>query len=189
MESKSGALDPGLIGFRPLRMGDLETMHRWLNAPHVAKWWGAGPTMESVVEKYAPRIAGREPTRCFLILYADEPIGYIQTYRIGSYPDYARAIALDEAAAGIDLFVGSVEHVNRGLGAPLIVQFLRTIVFDDPDVESCIIGPAAGNRAAIRVYEKVGFRYVKTVQVPGEPEPEYLMLIARSALLASGSLA
>jgi len=156
-------------------------MHRWLNAPHVVKWWGAGPTMESVVEKYRARIEGREPTRCFLILYADEPIGYIQTYRIGSYPEYARAVALDEAAAGIDLFIGSAEHVNRGLGAPLIVRFLRTIVFDDPELESCIIGPAAGNRAAIRTYEKVGFRYIKTVQVPGEPEPEYLMRIAKSA--------
>jgi len=156
-------------------------MYRWLNAPHVVKWWGAGPTMESVVEKYRARIEGREPTRCFLILYADEPIGYIQTYRIGSYPEYARAVALDEAAAGIDLFIGSAEHVNRGLGAPLIVRFLRTIVFDDPELESCIIGPAAGNRAAIRTYEKVGFRYIKTVQVPGEPEPEYLMRIAKSA--------
>ena len=166
-------------------MDDLELMHRWLNAPHVAKWWGAGPTIEAVTAKYAPRIAGREPTRCFLILSADEPIGYIQTYRIGSYPEYARAVALDEAAAGIDLFIGSAEHVNRGLGALIIVQFLRTIVFDDPDVESCIIGPSAGNRAAIRVYENADFRYIKMVQVTGEPEPEYLMQIARSALPAT----
>ena len=40
--------DPGRIRFRPLRMDDLELMHRWLNAPHVAKWWGAGPTIEAV---------------------------------------------------------------------------------------------------------------------------------------------
>jgi len=166
-------------------MDDLELMHRWLNAPHVAKWWGAGPTIEAVTAKYARRIAGREPTRCFLILYEDGPVGHIQTYRVGSYPEYARAVALDEAAAGIDLFIGSAEHVNRGLGARLIVQFLRTVVFDDRDVESCIIGPAAGNRAAIGCYEKAGFRYLKTVQVPGEQEPEYLMRIARSALAAS----
>ncbi len=163
-------------------MDDLELMHRWLNAPHVVKWWGAGLTLEAVVAKYGPRIARREPTRCFLMLYADEPIGYIQTYRISSYPEYSSALALDEAAAGIDLFIGSAEHINRGLGAPLIVKFLRTIVFADPEVDSCIIGPAAGNRAAIRSYEKAGFRYLKTVRVPGELEPEYLMRIAKPAV-------
>ena len=105
--------------------------------------------------------------------------------RIAAYPEYARIVALDEAAAGIDLFIGSAEHVNRGLGAPLIAEFLRTIVFDDPEVESCVIGPAAGNRAAIRAYEKVGFQYIKTVKAPDELEPEYLMRIARSALLAA----
>ncbi len=27
------------ISFRPLRYSDLRLMHRWLNAPHVARWW------------------------------------------------------------------------------------------------------------------------------------------------------
>jgi aminoglycoside 6'-N-acetyltransferase len=178
--------DADLIGFRPLGMDDLDLMHRWLNAPHVAKWWGAGPTLEAVVEKYRARIEGREPTHSFLILHGGQPIGYIQSYRMSAYPVYEQAVGADRNAAGVDLFIGAEEYLNLGLGTALLAEFLRAVVFSESGIESCYIGPAAGNRAAIRAYEKVGFRYIKTVQVPGEPEPEYLMLIARAALLAGG---
>jgi aminoglycoside 6'-N-acetyltransferase len=166
-------------------MDDLEMMHRWLNAPHVVKWWGAGPTMESVVEKYRARIEGSEPTRPFLVLYGGVPIGYIQSYRMSSYPVYEQAVGADPDAAGVDLFIGVEEYLNRGIGTALLAEFVRSVVFSESGIESCYIGPAVGNRAAIRAYEKVGFRYIKTVQVPGEPEPEYLMRIARSALPAA----
>ena len=58
------------IRFRPLAMGDLPLMHRWLGEPHVRQWWhdGAG-TLAEANAKYAPRIAGAEPTRCFAIEY------------------------------------------------------------------------------------------------------------------------
>jgi aminoglycoside 6'-N-acetyltransferase len=47
------------------------------------------------------------------------------------------------------------------------------------DAGSCIIDPEPANRIAIRAYEKAGFRYVKTVKVPAEPQPAYLMRISR----------
>lgn len=35
------------------------------------------------------------------------------------------------------------------------------------------------SQIAIRAYEKAGFRHVKTVQVAKDPEPGYLMRIAK----------
>ena len=81
------------IAFRPLATADLPLLHRWLNTPHVAAWWGeAGCSLEQVEEKYAPRTDGREPTRCYLILRDEEEIGFIQTYLIRDYPEYSAAI-------------------------------------------------------------------------------------------------
>jgi RimJ/RimL family protein N-acetyltransferase len=178
------ALDPAPIGFRPLERADLPTLYRWLTTPHVARWYSQGEprTPAGVEAKYGPRIDGRTPTRAFAILYGATPIGYIQTYLIGDYPDYARHVAADEEAAGVDLLVGEADYVHRGLGAPLLRTFLREIVFVQPGVASCIIGPEPKNLAAIRAYEKAGFRYLKTIQQPDEPEPEYLMRLARSEL-------
>jgi RimJ/RimL family protein N-acetyltransferase len=42
-----------------------------------------------------------------------------------------------------------------------------------------VIGPEPKNAAAIRAYEKSGFRFFKSIQVPGEPEPEYLMKLSQ----------
>jgi aminoglycoside 6'-N-acetyltransferase len=178
-------LESSLIAFRSLAPTDLPLLHRWLNTPHVLQWWDKpGPSLERVEKEYLPCIEGREPTHCYLILYDDSPIGFIQIYLIRDHPEYSRHVQVEEAAAGIDLFIGDPAYVRRGLGAAILRRFLRDVVFARPDVESCVIGPAVTNRAAIRAYEKAGFTYLKTVQIPDEEEPEYLMRIARVDLPA-----
>ncbi|HEX3722640.1 MAG TPA: GNAT family N-acetyltransferase, partial [Nitrolancea sp.] len=116
--------------------------------------------------------------------YAARPIGYIQIYLIEDYPDYAQFVGADEQAAGVDLFIGEIDCIHRGLGPVLLKRFLCDLVFVRPDVTSCVIGPAISNVIAIRAYEKAGFRYFKTASIPDEDEPEYLMRIGRDAVLA-----
>jgi RimJ/RimL family protein N-acetyltransferase len=45
-----------------------------------------------------------------------------------------------------------------------------------------VIGPSVKNIAAIRAYEKAGFRPLKLVPVPGEPDPEFLMRLTAADL-------
>jgi aminoglycoside 6'-N-acetyltransferase len=169
-----------LISFRPLEREDLPLMHRWLNEPHVRRWYydydGREPTMAFVVEKYAPNDA--DPTKASIITVDGWPVGYIQTYLIGDYEPYARAIGVTERAAGIDLFIGEPDMVHRGLG-PQIIEAMLEIVFADETIESCIIGPELHNSAAIRCYAKAGFTYLRTATVPGEPQPQFVMRRAR----------
>lgn len=193
-------LDPSAVTFRPLQEADLPRLHDWLLTPHVARWWyEAEPiTLAWVADHYRKHIPVAmtsipfhttadgllEPVWAYVIEYADAPIGYIQTYRIDQHTDYATAVAIDEVAAGVDLLIGEPEYVHRGLGAPLLRRFLRDYVFPDPAIESCIIGPEPANTAAIRAYEKAGFRFLKQVQVPGEPQAEYLLRLRRAELAA-----
>jgi aminoglycoside 6'-N-acetyltransferase len=165
--------------FRPMNLDDLSLMHRWLNTPHVREWWDALLTLDAVVAKYTPQILGKEPTRSFIVEAVSRPVGYIQSYRIADYPEYARHLGAGDRAAGVDLFVGEVEFVGQGCGSAILIEFLRTVLFADEWPTECIIGPEIGNHRAIRSYQKVGFSYWKTVQIPGERAPEYLMRIAR----------
>jgi len=174
--------DPALISFRRLTVDDLPLMHRWLNTDHVARWYDANggrwPSHQQVAEKYAARMRGEAKTEPFLILHNDEPVGYIQSYLIADHPEYARVVQVEAGAAGVDLFIGEADLVYRGLGPHILRRFLNKIVFADPGVTSCVIGPSVSNAAAIRAYEKAGFKHLKTVHVAGEPEQEYLMRIA-----------
>ena len=115
--SRAAGLDPGKIGFERLKSSDLPLMHRWLNAPHVARWWYAdGSTYPEVEETYVPCIEGRDPTEPYLILYNGLPIGYVQAYRISDDPDYARLVEV-ENSAGVDMFVGKRSSCIGGSGA------------------------------------------------------------------------
>jgi aminoglycoside 6'-N-acetyltransferase len=179
--------DAALISFRPLTRGDFPLMLRWHNTPHVREWWQLDPhTAEEVEAKYGPRVDLPSLTRGYIMLYDGQPVGFIQEYLIRDYPEYASAIQVDDDAAGVDLFIGEAAYVHKGLGPLLLRAFVRDVIFARPDVGCCVIGPAEGNALAIRSYEKAGFRYVKTVQVPGEPAPEALLRISRADLESPG---
>src|SRR4051812_13711421 len=183
MNEEHAVWDASLISFRPLARADFPLMLRWHNAPLVREWWQLDPrTAEEVEEKYGPRVDLPSLTRGYLMLYDGQPVGFIQAYLIRDYPEYASAIQVDNDAAGVDLFIGEEAYWRRGLGPILLRVFLRDVVFKQPEVGCCVIGPAASNAAAIRAYEKAGFRYLKTIQVPGEPAPEALLRITRADL-------
>ena len=167
---------PDSISFRPLQYSDLRLMHRWLNAPHVAHaWYGEDTSWRAIEEYYLPRVEARETVEPYLILREGMPVGYIQAYPVSHDEVYAGLVRVEDSA-GVDLFLREEKYVYRGLGSKVLRRFLAEVVFRDEGMQVCAIGPEPKNVAAIRAYEKVGFRFFKTIQVPGEPEPEYLML-------------
>lgn len=179
-------MDPCGISFRKLRPSDLDLMHRWLNTPHVRRWWYAEGTSYGEIEaEYLPLIEGRDAAKPFVILHGEKPIDYIQSYPIADDEEYANLVDVQDSA-GLDLFIGKTEYLHRGLGRHILRRFLAEQVFSSPDIDVCVIGPEPKNTAAIRSYEKAGFRYFKTIQVPKEPEPEYLMKLTRGEFEGNG---
>ena len=64
----------------------------------------------------------------------------------------------------------------------MLTKFLKEIVFSNPDITTCVIGPDPNNARAIKSYEKTGFKYVKTVQIPSDPNPTYIMEVRKVEL-------
>ena len=172
-------INPDKISFRPLQREDLPRLYAWHLAPHVRQWWDAPASYDALVEQLKPRLSGQHPARPFVMLYDGQPIGYIQSYPISAWPEYYAGIQAGQDAAGIDMFIGEPEYLHQGLGAPMLRQFLREIVFANAAYDSCLIGPDPANAAAIKAYEKAGFRHLKTVHIPALDETQYLMRLAR----------
>jgi RimJ/RimL family protein N-acetyltransferase len=174
------------VTFRPLAIDDLDDLRRWLNSPHVYEWWGvtSGPgslggagadaaTVEQVHAKYAPVIANDAATTHRHVIVADgRAIGLIQHYRLEDEPGYAAVVGEDESgAAGIDLFIGELDAIGRGVGAAALDAYVHTVVFADPGVTRAVGGPHPGNVRSCRAFEKAGFVAVREVEVP-ESGPE-----------------
>lgn len=163
---------------------DLPLIWDWLVQPHVRRWYDEVPNAtypDDTIERYRRGIRGEVPTFRYVVELDGRPIGEIQSYRIDSYPEYAALVGIEEPAIGIDLFIGEAEFIGRGIGPRVIRTFLREVAFPHHGVDVCVIAPAQSNVAAIRAYEKAGFRRQKTFFEPDTREPEHLLLtLARS---------
>lgn len=180
MENMKDNKDFEMIYFEKLKESDFSIMQKWLNTGFVKEWYGKKEwTYQDVVEKYLPRVSGKKPTDCFIILYGEIPIGYIQAYFIKDYPDYNKYVQADDNTAGIDMFIGEEGFIHKGLGKLILGKFLEEIVFDKMSAKGCIMGPEPQNKSAIKAYEKAGFKYIKTIYISDEEEYEYLMEIKK----------
>jgi len=171
--------DTRRITFRRLGPDDLAQLFLWLIRPHVSRWYASAPGSFAEVEaKYGPRTRGEPPVDAYIVRVEDRDAGYAQVYPVGAFTEYAAATGCDAGVAGIDVFIGELELMHRGLGARIVRQFLDEIVFRRDGVAACIAGPAEGDEEAIRAFEKAGFERWKRIQLEGKP-PEYVLRLER----------
>ena len=192
--TNDGGASPLAVGFRRLTSDDLPMLRDWLNAPHVYEWWGesSGPgslggpgelaaSLSDVEAKYGADIEHGSSTHRYVILLSDRPIGLIQWYRLADELDYAVAVGEDpEGAVGLDLLIGEVDAVGRGIGAVVLRAFVDQIVFADPKFTRAMAGPHPENIRSVRAFEKAGFSFRRTVMIP-DHGPELVMVRHRDA--------
>ncbi len=128
------------VTLRPLAAGDEDELLRIHRTPEVLRWWG----------EPEPGFPWDEPesTR-FTIAVEGRIAGLIQFWEERE-PQYRHA--------GIDLFVDPALH-GRGIGTEAVRRLVRHLM-EDHGHHRVTIDPAADNAAAIRAYEKAGFRRV-----------------------------
>jgi RimJ/RimL family protein N-acetyltransferase len=154
-------------------------MHRWLQLPHVRRWWSKRETYREVVEYYLPAIQGLKPTDLYVVLLDDKPIGFIQTYLLADYPHDAAVVGAEDGAAGVDLFIADGDLIGQGIGSEMLRRFVSEIVFASPSVHHCIADPEAENVASVRAFEKAGFRVVKEFHDPRDLKTHTLLRLDR----------
>jgi aminoglycoside 6'-N-acetyltransferase len=132
------------VVLRPLQLDDVERVARIQAEPGVLRWWGAPDEAE-----LRGKAEGRTDEKAFAIESEGELVGLIEYYEENE-PDFRHA--------GIDLFL-TEGHQGRGLG-PDVVRTLARYLIEERGHHRLTIDPAAENAAAIRAFERVGFRPV-----------------------------
>jgi aminoglycoside 6'-N-acetyltransferase len=146
------------VVLRPLRVDDVPVLVEIQAQPSVARWWGQPD--ERDLRRQA---AGESEETSFAITVDGEVAGLIQ-YTEETEPMYRHA--------GIDLFLAE-EFQGRGFGTDAVRTLARHLVHDRGH-HRLTIDPSVDNHAAIRAYEKVGFRPVGVMrQYERSPEGDW----------------
>lgn len=126
---------------RPLARGDEAELRRIHAHPDVAFWWDSPPDG-------FPWTDDPEATR--LTIEVDGAIAGMIQFSEELDPKYR--------SAGIDVFLDPALR-GRGLGTEVVRRVVRHLI-EDRGHHRITIDPATANLAAIRAYEKAGFRPV-----------------------------
>jgi aminoglycoside 6'-N-acetyltransferase len=159
------------ITFKALKEEHFLLLLKWLETPHVKKWWDADInwTPELIEKKYS-NISKRlklktqiieKPMHAFIINCDGVDIGYIQYYNKHDFlPEQGYDTSeLPESCAAIDWYIGELDYVGKGIGPQVLNIFLNEFVFKVS--ENAFVDPDTANVRAIRVYEKVGFKKIR----------------------------
>jgi aminoglycoside 6'-N-acetyltransferase len=171
--------------FEPLKEQDLPGIYSWLQAPHVREFYHPKPlpSWQETREKYLQRLDPDWPTRCFLIC-VDRAIGYIQTYRVGDYPDYAVTIG-EVRGISIDLFIGEPKYIGNGWGRLSLLKFINDVAFPlFPRENVCWIYHDKLNYRALRASKAAGFQHVRDFVEDGSQKELLTLCKGESAKLA-----
>jgi aminoglycoside 6'-N-acetyltransferase len=134
-----------LVTLRVATSADVPALAEIRGDPAVSRWWGGG---ENPVAAVQSDLADHDANG-LVIEHDGDVVGWIQWHEEDD-PDYRHA--------GLDVYVAPAWH-GRGVGTDA-VRTLAAHLIDDLGHHRLTIDPAADNAAAIRAYEKVGFRAV-----------------------------
>ncbi|MEU5883403.1 aminoglycoside 6'-N-acetyltransferase [Spirillospora sp. NPDC047279] len=121
------------VVLRPVADADVKALGEIVREPEVARWWSAPENFDGM-----------------LAIVVDGEIAGAVQYDEENDPDYRHA--------SIDVFL-SARHQGRGLGTDAVRTLARWLI-EERGHHRLTIDPSAANAAAIRCYEKVGFRPV-----------------------------
>lgn len=158
-----GALDK-TVSFRTLDATDLETFHRWMNTPRVARFWelqGDRATHAHYIETVLQDAHLHPLIGCF----DGEPFGYFEAYwakedRIAPY------YSVDDYDRGLHMLVGE----ERFRGPHFVNAWLQSLVhylfLDDPRTRHVVAEPRADNAKMIAYMQAAGFHKIKEFDFP-----------------------
>ncbi len=177
-----------LYTFTPALESQRELIHRWLNQDYIRAWihgQGLQNTLSGLEKFFQFQSENKKIDRQLKLTqhwigYDNaKPFVYLLTSNVFESDVYAKYRELDGPAITLDIFIGDVSYLGKGLAVSIITEFLLS---QFPDVTEVFIDPEKENVKATHVYQKVGFQTVGEFIAPWHPVPHHIMKLRMTSL-------
>lgn len=149
------------IHIRLMTNNDFGLMVKWLNDQKVLEFYEEPPSnLDRVKNKYGPRIEGEHYVTPCIVEYKNNPIGYIQYYKIQEADLKKYGYPENQSIYGIDQFIGEPQLWGKGIGSDMIRMMLKYLS-ENKGASKIILDVKKNNSRAISSYKKCGFKQVK----------------------------
>lgn len=149
------------ISFHSVTETDLPILQKWFSNPLVADFY-KGVDDSADLNEISRKYLAKDRVRRFIVNYGSEPVGYIQYYPLnkGEKIEYGYKA---QKVYGLDQFIGEPDMWGKGLGSNMIRQMIG-VIKKQKIAELLTMDPFTDNARAIHVYQKLGFKIVKTLR-------------------------
>lgn len=160
------------VRLRPATMADWPLIRSWLASPEIQRWWGPQASTETEVLM----ALGTHHAICRVVETNGRPVGYAHAVDATLWGDELPD-DLEPGTWDLDIFIA--DHSQRGTGAgALALEMLKREVFSTTLALAVCVFPSIENEAAVRAYEKAGFRWKRVWQDP-RAGPAWFMIAER----------
>lgn len=155
----------------------------WLDQPHVTQWF-YGQGLQNTKDHLEDICRGGSKIRnwqYWLGYDRDRPFAFLITSNVQKPNDDLTSWCQETGKAiTLDVLIGDVDYLGKGLACLLIKEFLLS---QFSDVAEVLIDPEAANLRAIHVYQKVGFETLGEFIPSHSPNPHYMMRLSMWKLI------
>lgn len=149
------------VHIRTMTTNDFYLMVKWLNNQKVLEFYEEPPSnLERVINKYGPRIKMEHYVTPCIVEYKNQPIGYIQYYKIQETDLKKYELPNYQDIYGIDQFIGEPQLWGKGIGS-IMIRKMVDYLLDDKGAAMVVLDVKKTNKRAISSYEKCGFKQIK----------------------------
>lgn len=143
--------------FRELQEQDIVLIKRWLQAPHVAKWF---KHPDAWIEEIEQRKTKYNFIRHFIIEDNNMPIGFCQYYDFSKGGETWNGSIPAEGSWSIDYLIGEPDHLGKGCGKSIVIRLTKEI-FDCTDAQRILVQPEPENKRSRNTLLSAGYYFDK----------------------------
>ncbi|MFB9902998.1 GNAT family N-acetyltransferase [Allokutzneria oryzae] len=145
---------------------DLDLVHRWMNEPHVSRFWKQDWPKDKWREELTGQLSGDHSRPCFL-LKDGEPVVYVEIYRVVR-DQLAAAYGSRPHDVGVHLAIGDPKWTGRGVASTTMPLLAKALLAADESCTRVVLEPDVRNVPAIRALRSGGFHHRGEVTLPNK---------------------